>query len=199
MGVETLAVAAIAASVIGTGVSAYGAYQQGQAASTQARYQQQIAVINQQTATRNQALANRNAAYTEAAGARAVDDRARQIRGVIGSQRAAQAANGLIINEGSALDLQEDTAMLGGLAINEVRDDAGRRASGFRIQGLNAQDEARAASARGQAYAAAADSASTAGWLGATSSILTGASNTFGRWSDMQRTGVPMNSVPEIV
>lgn len=213
MGVETLALAAIATTVIGTGVSAVGAYSQGQAqaeaaqmqavaAAQQAQYQAAIADINRQTAERNAGLAEINAQYTEVAGARLQEDRARRIRSLIGAQRAGLAANGLVIDEGTGVDLQEDVADLGGLAIAEIRSNAGRQASGYRIQGANAMDEALAATLRGEAYRVAgsnallagnfaADAYSTAGTIAAGSSLLGGATSTFDRLGRMQSSGIP--------
>ena len=215
-----LPVIATAATVIGTGVTAYGQIRAGQAAGAQAQaqaqaqasqfqYQAAIADINRRTAERNQYLAERNAGYVEAAGARLADDRARRIRQTIGAQRAALAANGLLLDEGSAADMQGDTASLGRMAIAEIGDNTRRQASGFRIAGVNARDEAEAATLRGEGYRAsasnalsagafAADNASTAGWLGATSSLLGGATSTFDRWADMRRSGVTINNPPVV-
>jgi hypothetical protein len=220
MGIETLALAAIATTVVGAGVSAYGAYSQGQAqaeaaqmqgvaAAQQAQYQAAIADINRQTAERNAGLAETNAQFTETAGARLQEDRARRIRSIIGAQRAGLAANGLLIDAGTGVDLQEDVAELGGLAIAEIRSNAGRQASGYRIQGANAMDEALAATLRGQAYQIAganalaagnfaADAYSTAGTIAAGSSLLGGATSTFDRFGRMQASGVRMSSIPAV-
>lgn len=194
-----LPIIAVAATVIGAGVSAYGAYQQGQSQAQAARYQQQVALLNAQAAERNQALAERNAQYEGAAGARAADDQARRVRGAIGSQRAAFASNGLLLDSGTAADVQDDTAMLGGLAIGEIRDNSARRAAGYRIAGLNAGTEAEAASIRAQMYGDSASAASTAGWLNAGSSILGGGTRAYGQFTDMQRTGVPITNPPAVV
>lgn len=221
MGIETLAIAGLAASVIGTGVSAYGQYRagqssaasaqmQGQAAAQQYQYQAAVADLNKQTALRNQGLAETNAAYVETSGARLQEDRARRIRATIGSQRAALASNNLIASDGSGADLQRDTAGLGGLAISEIRTNAGRQASGYRIQGYNAADEAAAATLRGDSYRSsagnslaagdfAADSARTAGMWNAGSSLLGGATASFDRFADMRRSGIFMNNVPAVV
>ncbi len=213
MGIETLAIAAIATTIVGAGLSAYGAYQQGQsqagaaqmqaaAAAQQAEYQSAVADINRQTAERNAGLAETNAQYTEVAGAKLQEDRARRIRSIIGAQRAGLAANGLIIDAGSSYDLQEDVADLGGLAIAEIRSNAGRQASGYRIQGANAMDEALAATLRGEAYRLsaqnalaagdfAADAYRKAGTISAGSSLLGGATSTFDRYGRMQSAGIP--------
>jgi hypothetical protein len=225
MGAGALGVAAIGATVIGAGVSAYGAYTEGQeaakaaqmqgvAAAQQAQYQSAIAAINQQTAERNAGLAEINAQYTEVAGAKLQEDRGRALRAIIGAQRAGLAANGLIIDEGSGLDLQNDAAALGGLAIAEIRSNAGRQASGYRIQGLNATDEASIASFRGEAYRvsgqnalqasqAAAKSYIKAGTIKAASSLLGGGTQSFDRGARLYSAGAttPSNTaaIPAIV
>jgi hypothetical protein len=215
-----LPVVSLAASVVGAGVSAFGQLRAGQAqaasaqagaqaAASQYRYQAAVADINRRTAERNARVADTNAAYVEAAGARLADDRARRIRQTIGAQRAALAANGLLLDEGSAADMQGDTASLGRMALTEIGDNARRQAAGYRIAGVNARDEAEAATLRGEGYRAsstnalaagafAADNASTAGWLGATSSLLGGATSTFDRWADMRRSGVAMTQPPVV-
>lgn len=189
---------AIASTVIGTGLQVYGQIQQAQSQQAAANYQAQVARFNQQAAERNQRLSERNAQYAEAAGARAMDDRTRRIRQVIGGQRAAAAANNLLPGEGTPALLQQDTSRLGDLALAELRENAARTASGYRIQGLNAQDEAALAGSRGEFYAAAGRDAGTAGWLSAGASLIGGATRTFDRWADMQRTGVPMMNPPMV-
>jgi hypothetical protein len=107
-----------------------------------------------------------------------------------------------LLDEGTGVDLQEDVMDLGSLAIAEIRSNAGRQASGYRIQGANAMDEALAATLRGQAYQAAGANAlaasnfaagaySTAGTIAAGSSLLGGATSTFDRYGRMQSAGVP--------
>ena len=211
MGAGVLGVASIVTSVLGAGVSAYGAYTEGQeaakaaqmqgvAAAQQAQYQAAIANINRQTAERNAGLAELNAQYTEVAGAKLQEDRGRALRAIIGAQRAGLAANGLTVDAGSGLDLQNDAAALGGLAIAEIRSNAGRQASGYRIQGLNAADEAGVASIRGDAYRvsgenalqsaqAAAKAYIKAGTIKAVSSLLGGATNSFDRGARLYASG----------
>jgi hypothetical protein len=197
MGVA-LAVASLAATAIGTGLQVAGQMQQARASRQQANYQAQVATINAETSQRNARLADTNAAFTEAAGARSIDDRARRIRQTIGAQRAAFASNGLMLDSGTAADVTQDTAELGDLAIFELRENAGRQGSGFRIQGVNAREDARMAGVRGVLYQGAARDASTAGWLAAGGSLIGGATRTFDRWADMYRTGVPMPQPPMV-
>lgn len=68
-----------------------------------------------------------------------------QTRGLIGAQRAAFAAQGVEVDSGSALDIQEDTAALGAVDALMLRNNAWREAWGHRVQ---------ATDLRGQGYMA---------------------------------------------
>ena len=191
--------AMLIASVVSAGVGAAGAISQGQASAQQSQYQSAVAVQNQQIQAQNAELARRNAAYAEQAGAGRIDDRARQLRQQIGSQRAAYAAAGLLTEFGTPADVINDTAVLGQAAIAETRQDADRRAMGFRIQANNADAEGASAGLRSQAYGEAADDAITGGNFGAGASLLSGAATGFDRWSRMRSTGVPMARIPNFL
>lgn len=52
----------------------------------------------------------------------------------IGTQRAAQAGNGIDVNSGSAAQLQDDTAMIGELDALTIQNNAAREAYGYRVQ-----------------------------------------------------------------
>lgn len=52
----------------------------------------------------------------------------------VGTQRSAQAANGIDVNSGSAAQLQDDTAMLGELDALTIQNNAAREAYGYRVQ-----------------------------------------------------------------
>lgn len=52
----------------------------------------------------------------------------------IGTQRSAQAANGIDVNSGSSAQLQDDTAMLGELDALTIQNNAAREAYGYRVQ-----------------------------------------------------------------
>jgi hypothetical protein len=55
------------------------------------------------------------------------------VRGMIGSQRAAFAAGGVDVNDGSALDVQMDTARWGEVDAQTIRTNALREAWGYRV------------------------------------------------------------------
>jgi hypothetical protein len=199
---------AVAATVIGTGVAAYGAIQQGQAAKQAGRAQQQAAAYqaavqqnNAAIALRNARLSEQSARQAETAGSQDVTAQARRTRALIGQQRVSAASRGLDVNSGSALDLTSSSADLGRESVANITDTAARRAAGFRIQGLNYENEAMNQStsaslslARGEDAANAGSAAQTAGYINAGSTILTGAGRAASQYTDMMRTGVPFGT-----
>lgn len=87
----------------------------------------------------NAAAAEARAEDALARGA-AEEGRFRQgIKGVIGSQRAGFAAQGVAVDAGSPLDVQGDTAFLGELDALMIRENAAREAWGHRTDAQNAR------------------------------------------------------------
>lgn len=88
-----------------------------------------------------QQLANYNAQVAEMQAADAIE-RGREsegrhrtsVRGLVGTQRAALAASGVDVNDGSALDIQADTAAMGEMDALTIRLNAAREAWGYRTQ-----------------------------------------------------------------
>jgi hypothetical protein len=60
-----------------------------------------------------------------------------QVKKLIGSQRAAMAAQGIEIDSGSAMDVQSDTAMLGELDAMKIKTNAYREAYGYKVEAMN--------------------------------------------------------------
>lgn len=198
MGLPVLATMAVVTGVLATGVAAYGQVQAGQAARQQALYSQGAAQVNAEISRRNAEVQARNAEYAEVAGARQMDERARRIRSLQGAQRAAAAANGLLVDSGSVSDILDDTSRLGGMAIDEIREGSDRQAQGFRIAEQNARVDADLGLLRGRALGDQASAAGTAGWLSAGGTILGGASRSFDAFADMRRSGMRNNNPPQV-
>ena len=91
MGVETLAFAAIAASLAGAGISAYSMYQQGQAQEAMGKYNAKVA--------ENQATAEADVAQENAKRQREMNRR--QLSAI----RAKMAGSGVSQSQGSSLDV----------------------------------------------------------------------------------------------
>jgi hypothetical protein len=122
--------AAIASAVISAGISAYGASQQADARKKEADYQARVEANNAKIAAwqRSDAI-NR--------GEQEAQRSMRERSAMIGKQRAALAANGVDLNQGSALDLLASTEFLGQEEVNTITSNAAREAWGYEIQGAN--------------------------------------------------------------
>ena len=158
-----LAGASLAATAGGTILSAAGQSQQAAQQAAAANYQAQIARMNQQAAERNAQLAQQQG--------EAQEDRQRlKTAQLMGSQRAAFAAQGGDVNAGSPLDILGDTGRAGETDALTISNNALQQAFNYRLQ---------AAGYGGQANLHAAEAANTMANLpfGIGSSLLGGASS----------------------
>lgn len=171
----SFAVTSVAIAAVGAGVAAYGAVQQGKAASASADYQAQVARQNQQ-------IADQNAQFALQQGEQQVNAKQQQTAETISAQRAITAAGGIDPNQGSSARIQGDTAALGALDAATIRNNAQRSAYGFQTQGMNFADNAALLSQQ-------SSNASSAGALGAFSSIVGGASSVSSKWNTFQQQG----------
>jgi hypothetical protein len=112
--------------------SAASSYKNAQAEKQAAKYQAQVAGNNAKAAEQQAVDALQR-------GDMASQQVRRKYDQLGGTQRAAMAARGLDIGEGSALSILEDTAYFGELDQRTVRANAAREAWGYRVQGSNFQ------------------------------------------------------------
>lgn len=120
--------AATAGFAIAAMSSIGGAITQAQAAKTQGEF-------SRQQAERNARLAEQQAEQAEQQGEKEANIHRQKVRALVGSQRAAQAAQGIDVGSGSALELQEQTTAFGEQDATQIRLNAYRQAFGFREQG----------------------------------------------------------------
>lgn len=99
---------------------------------------------------------------------------------IVGASRAALAAQGVDVNSGSALDVQASEMALGELDALTIRNNAAREAWGYQVDALNSRQAAKMAQL-------GAKNAADAYRSQATSTLLTGAANTYGLYSQSQR------------
>jgi hypothetical protein len=137
-----LAIAAISATVIGSGISAYSAISQGD-------YQAQVAKNNAQIASNNSTYALQQGAVQE-------QDQALKTRAAVGEETASAASNGIDVNTGSAATVRAGTVGLGALSGATIRNNAARAALGFTQQSEQFSDQAQADAQAGALGAAAA-------------------------------------------
>jgi len=126
----TLTAISIASTVASTGLQIVGQGQQAKA--QQASHEYQAAV-----ARNNQIIAQRQADDARARGAEAERQQRIKTQQLIGRQRAVLAANGVVVDQGSALDITTDTTGIGEQDALTVRANAEREALGFEAQGMN--------------------------------------------------------------
>lgn len=169
---------ALAAGVIGAGVSAVGAVEQGQATANAANYQAQVAA-------NNATIAQQNAAYATAAGIEQAGATSLKGAANLGRVKTSQAANNVDVNSGSALNVQTSAREQEKLDTETVLNNAELQAYGYRAQatGFTAQ------SGLEQLTAAQAPIGAD---IGAAGSLLSNASGLGFKWSGV---GAPPGAV----
>lgn len=126
----------------GTATQVAGAWKSGTAAKKAGQAQRRVAESQAELLDYNASVADLQA---QDALDRGVLDEGRyrsQIRGLIGTQRADYAAQGVSVAEGSPADVQADTAFLGELDALTVRQNAMREAWGYQVQAYDTRARA---------------------------------------------------------
>lgn len=116
---------AAGATLVGGGISAYGSYQSGQAAKATGNFNARVGELQAQDSIQR--------------GEFDVRQQRMATRSLIGAQRAAYGAQGVELDEGSALQVQRDSAGFGELDALMVRNNAAREAWGHRVDAINSR------------------------------------------------------------
>lgn len=153
--------------------TAGGTYMQVDGARKSANFQAQVA-------DRNAKMAETQAQDALHRGNLAQQQQRRQTSQTMGAQRAALAARGIDISEGSALSILEDTAYFGQMDEATIKSNSEREAWGFRVQGSNSSANAEAL--RSQASGMNPLFSAGTSLLGSASSVAT-------RWYSPKRPG----------
>lgn len=175
-------VASLALGAIGTGISAIGSIEQGQATAAAARYQAQVA-------SNNQIIAQQQAQSAAQAGEAAAETQSLKTREEVAAAAAGAAANGMEPNSGSASDTQKSMRLVGNVNALNAQQQGEMSAYGFNSQatGFGAQSALDTAEA---------SSAATAGFIGGASSLLGGASTVGSRYYWMTQNGALGGNAP---
>lgn len=184
MGVA-LAPLMMATTAVSGGLSALGQIRAGNASGNAADYRAQVAENNAKTA-------EMNATMTTQAGETASANAGMKTAAVIGRQKAAQGANNIDVNSGSAAQVRSATDALGMLDAMTIRSNAAREAYGYQVQGSNFKAEAQLDRAMGK-------ESRTGGWLGAAGTLLSTASTVGKNYSGWQtQSPVGQTHVPQV-
>lgn len=162
---------ATSALIIGglTAAKGYLDYRAGKDAANAAKSE---AAYNAEVFGRNADLAEEQAVDALARGRASEMALRRKGRGLTASQRASFAAQGLDINSGSAMDVQQNDIALSELDALTIRNNAQREALGFRKQAAYDREDAELALKGGRARANAITKEATYGTLLTTSTSL---------------------------
>lgn len=174
--ISAMAVASLVGTAVGGGVSAYGAYQGGQAQRNMFNYQSRVAQINA-------GIAGNQAQSEFAAG----DIRAQQ-SGLktgerMGLTRAGIAAGGLDLGSGSARRVLSSEAELGQFEQGTIRNTGFRQAYGYQVGQFGDVAQSNIDVAAGQGAVQAGD-------ISAIGSILGAATSVSDKWTKFGQTGL---------
>jgi len=162
----------LALTAVSTLVGVVGAISQGQAAKQQAEYQAAVA-------RNNQIIAEQNKQYATQAGEAEAQAQSFKNRRILGGITAGQAASGIQLDSPTLSDVREGSEQTLRLDTQNIMQNALLRARGADIQARSYGAEAGLQDMR-------ASQASTAGFLGAAGSLLSGASSFAEKWSRFQ-------------
>lgn len=158
-----MAWAALAQQAAGSEASAFGQIQQGKAQAASDTYNAQVSDENKQ-------LALQNSSYAGQEGEAQVERQELKNRAQLGSIKANQAAGGIDVNKGSAVDVQASADSLGQLDALTLRSEAARKAYGYQLQASG--DAAQTALDRKDAK-----NAIRASYIGAATTLLSASGN----------------------
>ena len=170
----------------GAGISAVSSVTSGIANSNAAQYQASVA-------RNNATIAQQNAVRAEQAGAAQAENESRKGASKLAKIKVAQAASGVDVNTGSAVDVQAGQRETDQLDAETVMQNAQLHAYGYRTQASNFQSEAQLDEMKGE-------QAKTAGYLGAAGGLLSSASSIGSKWggSSTWGGGAPSTEAEEL-
>lgn len=130
-----LSTAGLASTAISGVTGAYGAVKSANAEAAAAKYNASEAQVNAGIAKQNEALSAQS-------GEEQVAQQQQRTRAEVGASLANQAASGVDVNSGSAVDVRMSESELGQLDALNVRSNATREAFGYSTQASNFKNEA---------------------------------------------------------
>lgn len=173
MGFDPITMTALA--VGGAAVGAFGKIQEGEAKSQAANYQAQVAENNRKIALQNSSWAMEAGTAREAA-------EGMKVRAGVARLKARQAASGVDVNTGSSKEVTDAASALGSLDALTIRSNTAREAYGYEVAATSEEAKANLARMEGE-------NAKTSGYIGALSSLLSGASSAGGKYAAWQNVG----------
>lgn len=185
----TLAAVSIGSSVVGAGVSAYGASVESKGKQDALVADSQAAAYRAAVARNNQTIAAQNAEYSKEAGTTEVEAADRTSAALQAKQKVTQAASGVDVNSGTPIAVRQSSAELAELDRMTIMHNALLKSRGFDIEGMNYGAEAELQTSASASSLRARDTEETAGTVRVASSLIGGASSVSNRWLGYQQRG----------
>ena|SRR5581483_4640823 len=178
MGIDpgTMAIMSLVAGGLQTGMSMLGGMQQAQATAAADNF-------NAQVAAQNAKIARQQAVWITQAGEAQAAQQEMKTRATVGAIKAAEAASNIDVNSGSAVDVRSSAAELGQLDAITIRSNAAREAYGQQVAATGFTNQS-------NLDKFAAESASTAGDVGALGTFLGGVGSGTTNFLKFQRAGL---------
>ena len=178
----TIALVSMGSSAAGGTLGAFGKLAEGKASSQMYQYQAGVAQFNQKIAEQN-----RDWAYQ-------TGERQAEITGIkgrqqIGAIKAAQSGSNLDVNSGTAVQVRESQRSITQMDMETIRSNAAKQAYGYTV-------EATKYAADTGMYMKAASDVRKASYIGAASSLLSGATSVSSKWMQARDAGMFAQSNP---
>lgn len=172
----SLAGASMLATAVGGGITAAGQYSKGQSDASMYGYQAGMARTNAAIAKQNSDYAlNAGEIQQRQSGAKTQFDRSRALT--------AQSGSNLDVNFGSAQDVRDSITSVGRQDQDTIRENAARKAYGYRIEGANQENQA-------AMYDAAGANAKKSGTINAIGTLIGTAGSVAGKWYQASAAGI---------
>lgn len=185
----------VAAAIMSIGGSLYSGITGMQAAREQANAARMQSEYQARALEFNAAQARNEAEAVSRQGANEVSDLQKRQRAVAASGRAAAGASGLMVDSGSASDVNAAVEVQAEQDRNLLRENYQRRRFGYINQAAGYEHQAQGARRGGEAYASAAENAGRAGLAG---SLLTAAGTVSSKWDDLTGWMKPKKGVKRV-
>lgn len=140
---------------VGLGMQVLGGLQASDAAAQEGVAQRDVGRFNRQTLQNNAIVARANARRAGERGRERVTDIAEQGRRLSGRQLTQLAANGVVVNDGSGIDLAEDLARSVRRSVSRTRQQTGEEQAAFLAQATDLERQGFIAELTGQQGAVA--------------------------------------------
>ena len=179
----------IGLQVVSGVVGFLGKRAEGAAAQSQQNYQAHIARNNAIIAQNNQITAQQLADDARVRGEQERQAFSDKVKRAQGSATASMAANGVLVDSGSALDLVNEIGDIGRLDALTIRSNAEREAHGFEVQGANFAAQSANQEAQARLHVFAGENAKRQANSAAFGSLLGSAGGVAGKWFNFSQAG----------